>query len=59
VDIVSTEGEVRTRDNMERKAIQAEQMFSELVKHMNASQKIDRKRLDVNTQQLPTWLKGN
>jgi hypothetical protein len=35
VDIISSEGEVRVKENMNRKAFQADKMFTELVTHMN------------------------
>jgi hypothetical protein len=56
LDVVSTDGEVRVRDNMERKAEQANAMFTELVKHMNDAQRIDRVRTDTNKQEVPQWL---
>jgi len=55
VDIISTVGEVRTRDNMTRKASQADVMFSELVKHMNEAQRIDRVKHDSQKVEVPAW----
>jgi hypothetical protein len=55
VDVVSTKGEVRTRDNMERKAQQADQMFTELVRYMNEAQRIKRAP-DTATMEVPEWL---
>jgi hypothetical protein len=55
VDIISTVGEVRTRDNMTRKALQADVMFSELVKHMHDAQQIDRVRRELQKVEVPTW----
>jgi len=37
VDIIASEGEVRVKENMARKASQADKMFTELVSHMNNS----------------------
>jgi hypothetical protein len=56
VDIISTVGEVRTRDNMTRKATQAATMFTELVKHMNEAQSIERVRNDTKQVEVPSWL---
>jgi superfamily II DNA or RNA helicase len=55
VDIIASEGEVRVKENMDRKAAQADRMFSELVHHMNNS--IHEKR-DIKTiiPQIPAWI---
>jgi len=42
VDVIASEGEVRVRENMNRKAQQADKMFSELVRHMSNSIHIKR-----------------
>jgi hypothetical protein len=57
VDIISTEGEIRTRESMERKAFQADQMFNELVKHMNSSQRIEKVETNIKGMEVPQWLK--
>ncbi len=56
VDIVMTEGEREVQENLQRKAEQADQMFSELVKHMNNSMEIDRRREYDKPMELPQWL---
>lgn len=55
VDIIASEGEVRVRDNMSRKAQQADKMFTELVAKMNSAIALDRtkKQTAVN---LPSWM---
>ena len=55
VDVVSTEGEVSVLKNLQRKADQADKMFSELVRYMNDSHKVKmtefRKEMEA-----PAWL---
>jgi hypothetical protein len=55
VDIIASEGEVRVRDNMGRKSLQADKMFSELVAKMNSAMVLERtkKQTAVN---LPNWM---
>lgn len=55
VDIIASEGEVRVRENMARKADLADKMFSELVRHMNNSLRIERTTKSI-TPELPAWL---
>ncbi len=55
LDVVATEGERGVRDNMDRKAQQAEAMFTELVKNMNAAQQIVQAKTDTTNQELPSW----
>lgn len=55
VDIIASEGEGRVRDNMQRKAIQADKMFAELVMHMGNALKMERKDKSI-TPKLPAWL---
>ena len=55
VDIIASEGEQRVRDNMSRKAAQADKMFSELVLHMNNALHMKK---EVKQQQTtaPSWI---
>lgn len=55
VDIIASEGEQRVRDNMTRKAAQADKMFEELVKHMNNAIKFEKQTRTIKPQ-LPAWL---
>jgi len=55
VDIIASEGEQRVRDNMTRKAAQADKMFEELVKHMSNSIKMERKTKSISAA-LPSWI---
>ena len=55
VDIIASEGEQRVRDNMSRKAAQADKMFAELVAQMNHAIKIER-QTKTTTAEIPTWL---
>jgi hypothetical protein len=56
VDIVSTEGESKVLDNMQRKSRQAERMFANLVEEMNHSLALSQ-RADFGTKtELPQWL---
>jgi hypothetical protein len=56
VDIVGTEGDSGVLKNQQRKAAQADQMFSALVSHMNAAMVIDRAQSFTQSQELPAWL---
>ena len=55
VDIIASEGEVRVRENMIRKADQAGRMFSELVHHMGNALKQEREFKTI-TPKLPNWI---
>lgn len=55
VDIIASEGEQRVRENMMRKASQADKMFEELVKHMNNAIRMERKTKEIKPE-LPAWL---
>jgi hypothetical protein len=59
VDIVSTTGEVHVRDNMVRKARQAEEMFAQLVSFMQNSQRIARDATATKELRRPSWLSPN
>jgi hypothetical protein len=56
VDIVLTEGERRIMENLHRKRLQAEQMFSNLVAEMNYSLEIQRKEYNTTPIEVPSWL---
>lgn len=56
VDIVTTEGERGVLRNLQRKAEQADKMFSVLVAEMNSSKAIDRASAFTKTQEIPQWL---
>lgn len=56
VDIVGTEGDSGVLKNQQRKAAQADAMFSALVSHMNAALAIERAQAITTKQELPAWL---
>lgn len=56
VDIVTTEGERGVLSNLQRKAQQADRMFSNLVAEMNAAMAIDRASKFTNEMEIPQWL---
>jgi len=56
VDTVTTEGERGVVKNMQRKAGQADAMFSSLVAHMNAALAIDRASAFTKKLEIPAWL---
>jgi len=56
VDIVTTEGERGVLANLQRKAANADKMFSRLVAEMNAALAIDRARHFDKTEEIPQWL---
>jgi hypothetical protein len=56
VDVVTTEGERGVMQNLRRKAIAADKMFSSLVAEMNKSLKIERALAFGKPEQVPAWL---
>ncbi len=56
VDVITTEGEHRVLANLQRKAIQADQMFSSLISEMNNVLKIDNKKNFNQKMEAPSWL---
>jgi hypothetical protein len=56
VDIVTTEGERGVLSNLQRKAAQADRMFSNLVAEMNAAMAIDRATQFSKQMETPAWL---
>lgn len=56
VDIVTTEGERGVLKNLQRKSVQADKMFSNLVAEMNASLAIERISQYTKLQEVPSWL---
>jgi len=59
VDIVTTEGELGVLKNLQRKAQNADKMFSNLVAEMNASLNIARSSNFTKSQEVPQWLMSN
>lgn len=56
IDVITTEGGSRVLANLQRKADQADQMFTELVAHMNDARAID-PHLNYSTpMEIPSWL---
>jgi hypothetical protein len=58
VDIITTEGERGVMRNLQRKAEQADTMFSNLVAEMNNAQHIARSVTDSKQIEVPTWLQA-
>ncbi len=56
VDIITTEGERGVMKNLQRKAVAADKMFSELVKHMNDAMHIERRVEFTKQVSVPAWL---
>ena len=56
VDIVATESEIGIRDNLRRKAEQADQMFTSLIANMNQAQRIVQKHNFDKKELVPSWL---
>jgi len=56
VDVVTSEGEARVLANLQRKAEQASQMFSELVRLMQNELQIVKRDKFTNQMDLPHWL---
>jgi hypothetical protein len=56
VDLVATEGERGVKDNLKRKSDAADKMFTELVSHMNAAQRLERGPAFTKPEEVPAWL---
>jgi len=56
VDIVTTEGEIGVLKNLQRKAAQADRMFSHLVREMNSAMHLERASPFTKAQESPPWL---
>ena len=56
VDVVTTEGEQEVLKNLQRKAAQADKMFSNLVTQMRMGQKLSGARTFSKPTQVPSWL---
>ncbi len=56
VDLVATEGERGVKDNLRRKSVAADRMFTELVAHMNDAQRIARGIEYNGSVEVPSWL---
>ncbi len=56
VDIVTTEGERGVMKNLQRKAAQADAMFSRMVAEMNHALAIERKNNHTQRMEVPSWL---
>lgn len=56
VDIVTSEGEASVMANLQRKALAADRMFTELVAHMNDALKIERAVEFTKKEKVPAWL---
>lgn len=55
-DIISTEGDVSVLRNLQRKSKAADDMFSDLVKHMNNALGIDHNSVFDKKEEIPAWL---
>ncbi len=56
VDIVTTEGELGVKQNLQRKAAQADRMFTSLVAHMGDATAIKTGHVADETVEVPEWL---
>jgi hypothetical protein len=56
VDVVTTEGGLGVLKNLQRKAAQADKMFSSLVEQMNRAIRIDRAPAFNTPERIPSWL---
>jgi len=56
VDIVTTEGEQSVMENLQRKAVAADKMFSALVLQMQDALKIERQIQFTTPEEVPSWL---
>jgi hypothetical protein len=56
VDIVTTEGEQSVMENLQRKALSADKMFSALVEQMRNALTIERQQVFTNELEVPRWM---
>ena len=56
VDVVASEGEAGVLRNLNRKAVQADEMFQKLVSLINNELKINKYDRHTNKQETPSWL---
>ena len=56
VDVVTTEGERGVLENLKRKALLADEMFGELVRHMSAAMGLEPKTAGARPPEVPSWL---
>lgn len=56
VSVIASEGEARVMANLKRKALQSDEMFSCVVRHMNEAMAIDGSRNFNEREQIPEWL---
>jgi hypothetical protein len=57
VDIITTPGGSRALASLQRKAAQADEMFTALVKHMNDALSVDRTVTYGNDVEVPQWVR--
>jgi hypothetical protein len=58
VDLIGTDGDERVMQNLERKSKAADQMFADLVGHMNDAMHINVTRTNGKDITVPTWLQN-
>lgn len=56
VDIVTTEGELQVLKNLQRKSVQADSMFDNIVRHMAFELKEQKKEKFTRKMEVPKWL---
>lgn len=56
VDVVTTEGEQTVLKNLQRKSVQADEMFSRLAGHMGEALRVERGAYGIQPEEIPKWL---
>ena len=56
VDVITTKGGENTLANLQRKAAQADSMFTSLIAHMNNALHVNRSRIRDTPMEVPQWL---
>jgi hypothetical protein len=54
--VISSEGEAGVLANLNRKAVQADQMFGKMVELINQELRIEKTNLHTQKQEIPSWL---
>lgn len=59
VDVVATEGEAGVTENLQKKQLKADEMFTKLVAYMNKSLSVAVVNHHINESSVPSWLSSN
>jgi hypothetical protein len=55
LDLIATEGEARVLANMRRKAVQADKMYTAMIREMSGATKVDRQQIYTKEMEQLKW----